>query len=138
MIDDVGSSPAICSFLFTFSNALTCEWSILKSKPLGRKTLNLNVHFNMLALDGVYAEDDDVFLRFHTVGSPSDKEVLRVAGHISRRVEKLMARKDFTPSEWETKQNDQPFLTELYRFTSENGGGFAKIFGARQGSRFRA
>jgi len=25
MIDDVGSSPAICSFLFTFSNALTAR-----------------------------------------------------------------------------------------------------------------
>jgi len=39
---------------------------------------------------------------------------LRVAGHISRRVEKLMSRKDFMPDEFETKQNDQPFLAELY------------------------
>jgi hypothetical protein len=29
----------------------------------------------MLALDGVYAEDDDGFLRFHAVGAPSDKEM---------------------------------------------------------------
>ena len=35
--------------------------------------LNLNVRFHMLALDGVYAEDDDGILRFHDVGSPSDE-----------------------------------------------------------------
>jgi len=29
-------------------------------------------------------------------------------------------------------------MSLVYRFTSENGGGFARIFGARQGSGFRA
>ena len=38
-------------------------------------SLNLNVHFHMLALDGVYTEDDSGMLRFHVVGSPSDEEV---------------------------------------------------------------
>ena len=39
---------------------------------------------------------------------------MRIAGHIARRVEKLIARKDFMPGEWETKQSAQPFLAELY------------------------
>ena len=76
--------------------------------------LNLNVHFHLLALDGVYAEDDAGFLRFHTVGSPSDKEVLRIAGHISRRVEKLILRQGLMSGASDTEQNDQPFLMELY------------------------
>ena len=65
----------------------------------------------MLALDGVYAEDGDGFIRFHAVAPPSDAEVGRVAGHIARRVEKLMLRQGITSGE---EHNDQPFLTELY------------------------
>jgi len=76
--------------------------------------LNLNVHFHTRALDGMYAEDDAGFLRFHNVGSPSDKEVLRVAGHISRRVEKLILRQGLLFGASDTEQNDQPFLMELY------------------------
>jgi len=39
MIDDVGSSPAICSFLFTFSNALTNIPTV--DKPTLQKTTAL-------------------------------------------------------------------------------------------------
>ena len=73
--------------------------------------LNLNVHFHMLALDGVYAEDDAGFLRFHQVGPPSNKEVKLVAGRIARRIEKLMSRRGLTP---DGEQPVQPFLAELY------------------------
>ncbi len=44
---------------------------------------NLNVHFHMLALDGVYAEDKEGRIRFHRVPPPSDAEVTRVAGSSS-------------------------------------------------------
>jgi len=71
--------------------------------------LNLNVHFHTLALDGVYAEDDAGFLRFHNVRSPSDAEVMRVARHISRRVEKLILRQGLMPGASDTAQNDQQF-----------------------------
>ena len=76
--------------------------------------LNLNVHFHTLALDGVYAEDDAGFLRFYNVGSPSDAEVMRVARHISRRVEKLILRQGLMSGASDTEQNSQPFLMELY------------------------
>jgi hypothetical protein len=68
----------------------------------------------MLALDGVYSEDDDGFIRFHTVGSPTDKEVKRVAGHIARRIEKLMRRQCPKSDDLETEQSIQPFFSELY------------------------
>ena len=68
----------------------------------------------MLALDGVYTEDDAGHLHFHTVGSPSDKEVRRVAVRISRRVEKMILRQGLTPDAIETDHNNQPFLAELY------------------------
>ena len=62
----------------------------------------------------VCAEDAAGFLRFHTVGSPSDKEVLRVAGHISRRIEKLVQGQGLMSGASDTGHNDQPFLMELY------------------------
>ena len=37
----------------------------------------------MLALDGVYAEDSDGFIRFHTVAPPSGAEVGRVAALVT-------------------------------------------------------
>ena len=73
--------------------------------------LNLNVHFHMLAFDGVYAEDEDGFIRFHVVGPPSDAEVLRLVERIARRVEKLMSREGLNI---DAKHDEQPFLAELY------------------------
>jgi hypothetical protein len=40
--------------------------------------LNINVHFHTLALDDVYVEDDDGFVRFHQVGHPTNEEVRRI------------------------------------------------------------
>ena len=76
--------------------------------------LNLNVHFHMLAFDGVYAEDDGGFIRFHVVGPPSDTEVLRLAERIAHRVEKLILREGLNI---DAKHNEQPFLAELYGAT---------------------
>ena len=47
--------------------------------------LNLNVHFHLLALDGVYAEDDNGCISFRPVAPPGDEEVTRVAERIARR-----------------------------------------------------
>ena len=37
--------------------------------------LNLNVHFHMLALDGVYAEDDNGRISFRPVAAPGDRSI---------------------------------------------------------------
>jgi len=80
--------------------------------------LNLNVHFHMLALDGVYAEDKDGRIGFHRVPPPSDAEVARVAGRIHRRVCRLLDRRGLgpqtSPEEGDTLLQDQPLLAGLY------------------------
>jgi len=80
--------------------------------------LNINVHFHLLAMDGVYAEDDKGRISFHSVSPPSDKEVVRVAERIARRIETLMIRHGFAPqcdpSEEDPLRNTQPLLAELY------------------------
>jgi hypothetical protein len=55
--------------------------------------LNLNVHFHMLFLDGVYAKDEHGFIRFHQTKAPT-KEALTVLVHrISHRVAKFLERR---------------------------------------------
>jgi hypothetical protein len=80
--------------------------------------LNLNPHFHMLAIDGVYAEDANGIISFHPVSPPSDKEVARVAERIARRIEKLMIRRGLAPqcdsSEADAFRDSQPLLAELY------------------------
>jgi hypothetical protein len=80
--------------------------------------LNLNVHFHMLALDGVYAEDNEGRVKFHRVPPPSDAEVARVAEHVHRRVGRLLKQRGLqTPADGDPCdefQNSQPLLAELY------------------------
>ena len=49
--------------------------------------MNVNVHFHLLAIDGVYAEGDNGRISFHHVSPPSDKELTRIAERIARRIE---------------------------------------------------
>jgi hypothetical protein len=55
-------------------------------------SLNLNVHFHTLALDGVYATQPDGGLLFHPLHSPSDEEVAHVARAVSRKASHILAR----------------------------------------------
>ncbi len=80
--------------------------------------LNLNVHFHMLALDGVYAEDEKGYICFHHAAPPSDAEVTRVAARIARRVEALLRHRGLIP-QGDPEEADpllctQPLLAELY------------------------
>jgi hypothetical protein len=80
--------------------------------------LNLNVHFHMLALDGVYAEDTEGRVEFHRVLPPSDAEVDRVAERVHGRVGRLLKRRGLhSPDDGDPCdefQNGQPLLAELY------------------------
>jgi len=42
-------------------------------------SLNLNVHFHVIALDGAYAEQPDGNLLFHFLPAPSDEDIARLA-----------------------------------------------------------
>jgi len=80
--------------------------------------LNLNVHFHMLVLDGVYAVDEKGLIHFHPAAPPSDAEVARVAARILRRLERLLERRGLgpraDPEEADSLERTQPMLSELY------------------------
>ncbi|HEX7625099.1 MAG TPA: transposase, partial [Anaeromyxobacteraceae bacterium] len=53
--------------------------------------LRLNVHFHVLALDGVYVRDkEDGRLVFHPLGPPTRADVAKVAARTAARIEKLL------------------------------------------------
>ena len=54
--------------------------------------LNLNIHFHMLILDGVYADRQYGSARFHRVDSPTSQELARLSQTIARRVGRYLER----------------------------------------------
>ncbi len=54
--------------------------------------LNLNVHFHMLFLDGVYVERRDGSLRFHWVKAPTSAELTRLTHTLARRIGRFLER----------------------------------------------
>ena len=48
--------------------------------------LNLNIHFHMLFLDGVYVDRHDGSTRFRWVSSPTTQELTQLAQTIARRI----------------------------------------------------
>ena len=61
-----------------------------RSGALG--ALNLNIHFHMLFLDGVYTDRQDGSAWFHRVDSPTTQELTRLAQTIAWRVERYLER----------------------------------------------
>ena len=55
--------------------------------------LNLNVHFHMLLLDGVYVERADGTLRFRRVGAPTSGELDELTRTLARRIGRLLERR---------------------------------------------
>ena len=55
--------------------------------------LELNVHYHLLGLDGVFAPGPDGTLRFHRLPPPSDADVARLVATIARRVGRLLVRR---------------------------------------------
>jgi hypothetical protein len=52
--------------------------------------LRLNVHFHVLALDGVYVRDTSGAPVFHALPAPTENEVADVARRTAERVHKLL------------------------------------------------
>jgi hypothetical protein len=55
-------------------------------------SLNLNVHFHVIALDGVYAEQTDGSVLFHPLPAPSDEDIARLACAVCRKVTRYVGR----------------------------------------------
>ena len=55
--------------------------------------LELNVHYHLLGLDGVFAPGADGTLRFHRLPPPTDADIARLVAAIARRVGRLLVRR---------------------------------------------
>jgi hypothetical protein len=49
-------------------------------------SLNLNLHFHVIGMDGLYAEQPDGTLLFHPLPAPSDEDIARLARAVCRKV----------------------------------------------------
>ena len=80
--------------------------------------LNLNLHLHMLAIDGVYAADDDGKPQFQALLAPDDQEIARLTASLAERIPKLLQRRglgpDSDPEECDPLSRDQPWLAGLY------------------------
>jgi len=65
--------------------------------------LNLNIHFHMLFLDGVYVDRQDGSARFHRVDSPTSQELARLTQTIARRVGRYLERQGLLERDAENK-----------------------------------
>jgi hypothetical protein len=54
-------------------------------------SLNLNVHFHAIVMDGVYAEQPDGTMLFHPLPAPSDENIARLARAVCRKVTRYLA-----------------------------------------------
>ena len=80
--------------------------------------LNLDPHFHLMVMDGLYIDDSKGNPVFRRVGPPTDAEVARVAERVHRRVMRLMEQRGLgpqaDPEEADALRRDQPLLAELY------------------------
>jgi hypothetical protein len=86
-------------------------------------SLNLNVHFHMLALDGVYAPGREDQPEFFPLRAPDDEEVARIASALAKRIPALWNRhgpdageglQESDPDNPDRLSQDEPWLAALY------------------------
>ena len=72
----------------------------------------------LLAIDGVYAADDDGKPQFQALLAPEDQEIARLTTSLAERIPKLLRRRglgpDSDPEECDPLSRDQPWLAGLY------------------------
>jgi hypothetical protein len=80
--------------------------------------LRLNLHFHMLAFDGVYAADENDRPQFQVLLAPEDEEIAQLTAALAQRITKLIERRslgpDSDPEESDSLRRDQPWLAGLY------------------------
>ncbi len=98
---------------------------------------NLNIHFHVLALDGVFTEAPDGKLLFHTAASPSDDELQHLVRSTRIRVQRHLFRFGLSNGEDEA-ENDHvcgasTVLASCYGGSVQGG----QTLGGRQGAKLR-
>jgi hypothetical protein len=101
-----------------FTNSTAHTGAVTLIQRFG-SALNLNVHFHMLYLDGVYAEDAYGKIRFHRIKAPTVDELGLLVHRISQRVAKFLERRGFLESDEETsylalETSDDEAMQQLY------------------------
>jgi hypothetical protein len=81
-------------------------------------SLNLNVHYHLLAIDGVYLDGGSGRApEFVPVAPPSDAEIAEITVRLSRRIQRLMTRRQGRKAEAEAVDaalEKEPELADLY------------------------
>jgi len=98
-------------------------------------SLNLNVHFHMLALDGVYAADDDDNPQFQPLLAPEDEEIAQLTASLAERIPALLQRRglgpEAEPEESDSLRRDEPWLAGLYAASIQGRVAFGPNAGQR-------
>ena len=57
--------------------------------------LNLNVHFHLLQIEGVYEEKSTGFSKFRKIRAPSNQEIEELVSQLSKRTVKLLRKEGY-------------------------------------------
>ena len=76
-------------------------------------SLNLNAHFHVMVLDGVYTRDDSGTPTFHVAPSPTRDELDAIVRRVSRRAVGWLERKGHVNGSSSEGSQDQPAQTSL-------------------------
>jgi hypothetical protein len=80
--------------------------------------LRLNLHIHMLAMDGVYAADENDRPQFQVLLAPDDDEIARLTAFLAQRITRLLDRRGLgpgsDPEESDSLRRDEPWLADLY------------------------
>ncbi|MFT6122930.1 MAG: hypothetical protein ACJASG_001458 [Oleiphilaceae bacterium] len=81
--------------------------------------VNLNIHFHMLFLDGIFAEDPYGQMHFHRVNAPTIGELSTLAHSLSQRIARFLERKRLLEHEAENsylmlEQSDEDVMAPLH------------------------
>jgi hypothetical protein len=101
-----------------FTKATAQSGSVTLIQRFG-SALNLNVHFHMLFLDGIYTEDEQGKQRFHRVKAPTHDELNTLVHTLSRRIARCLEKRGLlerdTENTWLTlEEGDDDVLTQLH------------------------
>jgi len=89
-----------------FTHKTACTGAVTQVQRFG-SALNLNIHFHMLFLDGVYTDHADGHLCFHRVAAPTGEELSRLEHTVAQRIGRHLERQGLLQRDVE---ND--YLTE--------------------------
>jgi ribosomal protein S27E len=89
-----------------FTRRSACTGAVTQVQRFG-SALNLNIHWHMLFLDGVYTECADGSLRFHQVAAPTGEELSQLVHRLAQRIGRHLERQGLLQRDVE---ND--YLTE--------------------------